>query len=246
MLIIVASVLGKQGITAATSTLPTWTIEGIGEVTSAILISVAFLAIGSLGVFFLEIVSAGAEWIIHRIAVHPVVGRVVRPSPLESALLPVPVLALRYYHAQRADVLEFFRLRSRATPGHTLTSEELKSFYEEVGSHIDGLKDPGFLTGFGYWTNVTQDQVKLENRALEVREIYFLILFIIALLVVAFRFNAEPRVWASLSVTLVASLCLAVPVVGQRKQELAIMLVCAYCDNFAVAEGATIEDRAEY
>lgn len=246
VLVLAASLLGTTRISDFLVEMPRGATDTIGKLTSSVVFAIALLSVGSVGVFLLEVAASGIEGALHWIAERPWAERPLKRLRLHAALLPIPALAIAYYKAQRSTILEFFRLRSRATPGHDLTPDELTALYEEVGTHLDGISDPELLTGFGYWTNVTQDQVKLENRALEIREIYYFLFFVISLLVLVFRLHVETRIWAVLSFLFVASVLIAVPMVRNRKQELAIMYIIAYCDNFAVAQGATIEDRAEF
>lgn len=246
VLVITAAVLGKEQTLAAISAMSASDLKDLGDVPSSVLIAFALLSIGSFGVFLLEVVALGAEGVVHWLAYRLPDGAGLQRLGLRPALFPVPQLALDYYHAHRALILEFMRLRSRATPGHDLSFDDLSEFYEAVGKHMDSIADPGFLSGFGYMTRLTQDQVKLENRFVEVREIYYFIFLVMALLSMALRFRADVWIWGTLLAVLIASLMLAVPMVRQRKQELAIAIVFGYCDNFAVAEGATIEDRADF
>ena len=212
---------------------------------SVVFFSLLLLAAGAIGLFLLDLLVSTFAIITARISRNSRLRRPIRWLNLAEAFMPPEQVVLEAYKRDRDQLLAFFRLRSESTPGHQKNAATLKRFYGEVGQHLDHIADPSLLSVLAYYTSLTQDQVRMEQWELAIKDFYYFLLFLLSTVVCSRRVGASEDLVISLAVILLIALIFALPVIRDRKRRFASLILCAYCDNFTFAEGATIEDRSE-
>ena len=218
--------------------------ETLAKIVSGVLLVVLTVGAGAVGVFFLDLLVGVFSVVFQGVARWKLASRAFERLGLAEVAIPVVRVSLNLYKREREEVLSFYRLRSEASTGHEKDPEALKRLFESVGKHLDAVDDPALFLGFAYWHTLTQDQAKLEEWEFSIKDLYYLLLFLSILLLLGLRRDFPPGVMWSLLTLLVLCTVMSIPLVRHRKRRLAVLLLAAYCDNFTVAEGATVEDRA--
>ena len=243
--VLTVAIMGKDFLLRLRDISVHYTPDEPPAVFSGVLSIFLLLAAGAIGIFMLELLVGGFGIVTRRLANFSVVRRMLERLELLDIALPIDQLVVQTYQRDRGQVLDFFRLRSEATPGHEKDSAALKKFYRDVGEHLDRIRNPSLMVALAYYSSFTQDQAKVDQWEFAIKDFYYFLLFLCSSLVCGLRTGASLKVSFLFLALLLSAAVLSLPLIRDRKRRLASLLLASYCDNFAVAEGGVVEDRSD-
>ncbi len=154
---------------------------------------------------------------------------------------PLPSLTLSLIKTYQERTLTFLKYSSLSDAAFFSGERaRLDKYYREIGDYLNSLHDSDIEAGFAYAQSITQEQRAVDNRRIEVANIYCLWLVIGAGAILALAWGSFNFLLGGCMVAIWAA---TLPYLYHSRFTLILALAYNFLDSVRVAESADVADR---
>jgi hypothetical protein len=218
-------------------------IKKVGTLVPSLLVLFAFLSLGVIGIFFLNIFILFFKFIFLSAVRLTVFSKLLDRVNLSFLYMSVSDFGVDFFKKNKADILEYCFLKNWSQPNVQDSFPKLYRHIKRVGLHVESVQNSNLIQLLDYFQAVTQEQSKRDYLQDRIDVIYytFIMMFFIGIDVYCFfgfsgYFLCYTCACAVVYVLLLGEL-------HSVKLRLASYVVTGYIDAFTIGAGASISDR---